>query len=80
MSPADGNPEQTAAVHDPAGEHSHQVGLPFAASGRNKLWPGVNLARPEGLDLLAARLRGQSDVVLTNALPEARGSQEPGWV
>ncbi len=48
MSPADGNPEQTAAVQDPAGEHSHQVGLRFAASGRNKLWPGVNLARFNG--------------------------------
>jgi crotonobetainyl-CoA:carnitine CoA-transferase CaiB-like acyl-CoA transferase len=61
---------EVVRVEDPAGEHSRQVGLTFAANNRNKLSLGVDLTRPEGLDLLA-RLTEQSDVVLTNALPEA---------
>jgi crotonobetainyl-CoA:carnitine CoA-transferase CaiB-like acyl-CoA transferase len=61
---------EVVRVEDPAGEYSRQVGLTFAANNRNKLSLGVDLTRPEGLDLLA-RLTEQSDVVLTNALPEA---------
>jgi crotonobetainyl-CoA:carnitine CoA-transferase CaiB-like acyl-CoA transferase len=61
---------EVVRVEDPAGEHSRQVGLTFAANNRNKLSLGVDLTRPEGLDLLA-RLTEQSDVVLTNALPVA---------
>ena len=61
---------EVVRVEDPAGEHSRQVGLTFAANNRNKLSLGVDLTRPEGLDLLA-RLTEKSDVVLTNALPEA---------
>jgi crotonobetainyl-CoA:carnitine CoA-transferase CaiB-like acyl-CoA transferase len=61
---------EVVRVEDPAGEYSRQVGLTFAANNRDKLSLGVDLTRPEGLDLLA-RLTEQSDVVLTNALPEA---------
>jgi crotonobetainyl-CoA:carnitine CoA-transferase CaiB-like acyl-CoA transferase len=61
---------EVVRVEDPAGERSRQVGLTFAGNNRNKLSLGVDLTKPEGLDLLA-RLAEQSDVVLTNALPEA---------
>ncbi len=61
---------EVVRVEDPSGETSRQVGLTFAANNRNKLSLGADLTRPEGLDLLA-RLTGQADVVLTNALPEA---------
>ncbi len=61
---------EVVRVEDPAGERSRQVGLTFAGNNRSKLSLGVDLTKPEGLDLLA-RLTEQSDVVLTNALPEA---------
>ncbi len=61
---------EVVRVENPDGEHSRQVGLTFAANNRNKLSLGIDLTRPEGLDVLA-RITEQSDVVLTNALPEA---------
>jgi crotonobetainyl-CoA:carnitine CoA-transferase CaiB-like acyl-CoA transferase len=61
---------EVVRVEDPDGEHSRQVGLTFAANNRNKLSLGLDLTKPEGLDALA-RITEQSDVVLTNALPEA---------
>ncbi|HEY2288525.1 MAG TPA: NAD(P)-dependent oxidoreductase [Streptosporangiaceae bacterium] len=57
-------------VENPEGEHSRQVGLTFAGNNRNKLSLGLDLTKPEGLDALD-RITEQSDVVLTNALPEA---------
>ena len=61
---------QVVRVEDPAGESSRSVGLTFAANNRDKLSLGVSLRQPDGRDLIA-QLTGQSDVVLTNALPEA---------
>ncbi|HET9970284.1 MAG TPA: CoA transferase [Streptosporangiaceae bacterium] len=61
---------EVVRVEDPDGEPSRAVGLTFAANNRNKLSLGIDLTRPEGLDALA-RITEQSDVVLTNALPEA---------
>lgn len=61
---------EVVRVENPDGEHSRQVGLTFAANNRNKASLGIDLTRPEGLDVLA-RITEQSDVVLTNALPEA---------
>jgi len=61
---------EVVRVESPDGEHSRQVGLTFAGNNRNKLSLGLDLTRPEGLDALA-RITEQSDVVLTNALPEA---------
>jgi crotonobetainyl-CoA:carnitine CoA-transferase CaiB-like acyl-CoA transferase len=61
---------EVVRVEDPDGEHSRQVGLTFAGNNRNKLSLGLDLTKPEGLDALA-RITEQSDVVLTNALPEA---------
>ena len=65
MSPADGNTERTAAATASAAGWREPLG-----NNRNNLSLGVDLTKPEGLDLLA-RLTEQSDVVLTNALPEA---------
>jgi crotonobetainyl-CoA:carnitine CoA-transferase CaiB-like acyl-CoA transferase len=61
---------EVVRVENPDGEHSRQVGLTFAGNNRNKLSLGLDLTKPEGLDALA-RITEQSDVVLTNALPEA---------
>jgi crotonobetainyl-CoA:carnitine CoA-transferase CaiB-like acyl-CoA transferase len=61
---------EVVRVENPDGEHSRQVGLTFAANNRNKASLGLDLTKPEGLDVLA-RITEQSDVVLTNALPEA---------
>ena len=61
---------EVVRVEDPEGERTRLVGLTFAGNNRNKLSLGLDLTKPEGLDLLA-QLTEQSDVVLTNALPEA---------
>jgi crotonobetainyl-CoA:carnitine CoA-transferase CaiB-like acyl-CoA transferase len=61
---------EVVRVENPDGEPSRQVGLTFAGNNRNKLSLGLDLTKPEGLDALA-RITEQSDVVLTNALPEA---------
>jgi crotonobetainyl-CoA:carnitine CoA-transferase CaiB-like acyl-CoA transferase len=61
---------EVVRVEVPEGERTRLVGLTFAGNNRNKLSLGVDLTKPEGLDLLA-RLTEKSDVVLTNALPEA---------
>lgn len=57
-------------VEHPAGESSRRVGLTFVATNRNKLSLGVDVKSGGGASLLGRLIDG-SDVVLTNALPDA---------
>lgn len=54
---------EVVRVENPDGEPSRAVGLTFGGNNRNKLSLGIDLTRPEGLDVLA-RITEQSDVVL----------------